>query len=165
MGAAPASALTRAHFSLPGEREWGVAEHSDGVFFVESASERVGPFPSEAAHREADRQNEYELLLMLAEAVLATQGEPGLARLSAEPRFATACDPPLAAAIALLHERGDYDECTETERGPVVRIDRFLALLEPGGVVVRECDSPAAAEDYFANWHLHELERDPCEEG
>lgn len=149
MGAAARRDLTRAAFSVPEMREWGVAEHSDGVFFAESGTHRVGPFPAEAAHREAARQNEYELLIALAEAMLETEGEPELARLVAEPRFAGAHDPRLAAAIAVLYERGEYDECTETERGAVVLVDRFLALFEPSGVVVREYDSPADAEPNF----------------
>jgi hypothetical protein len=149
MGAAAHRDLTRASFPVPEGREWGVAEHSDGVFFAESGTHRVGPFPAEAAHREANRQNEYELVIALAEAMLEAEGEPELARLVGEARFAAAYDPRLAAAIAVLHERGEYDECAETERGAVVFIDRFLALLEPGGVVVREYDSPADAEPNF----------------
>jgi hypothetical protein len=149
MGAAERPDLTRASFSVPEGREWGVAEHSDGVFFAESGTHRVGPFPAEAAYREAARQNEYELVIALAEAMLEAEGEPELARLVSEPRFAGAGNPRLAAAIAVLHERGEYDECAETERGPVVLVDRFLALFEPGGVVVREYDSPAEAEPNF----------------
>lgn len=45
------SRLTRASFSLPGEREWVAVEHSDGVYFVESTTHRIGPLPAEAAHR------------------------------------------------------------------------------------------------------------------
>lgn len=149
MGAAARRDLSRAAFPVPERREWGVAEHSDGVFFAESGAHRVGPFPTEGAHREANRQNEYELVIALAEAMLEAEGEPELARLVGEARFAAADDPRLAAAIAVLHERGEYDECAETERGAVVLVDRFLALFEPGGVVVREYDSPADAEPNF----------------
>ncbi len=127
----------------------GVAEYSAGVFFAASGTHRVGPFPAEAAHREAARQNEYELLIALVEAMLETEGKPELARLVAEPRFAGAHDPRLAAAIAVLHERGEYDECAETECGPVVLVGRFLALFEQGGVVVREYDSSGDAEHNF----------------
>lgn len=139
--------FTRASFAFPGEREWGVAEHSDGIYFAESASERVGPFPAEAAHREAARRNEYELLIALAEAMLATDGT--LRRLAGESRFASAFDPLLGAALTVLYERGEYDEAVETERGPVVLVDRFLALAEPAGVVVREYDTPDEAERNF----------------
>lgn len=149
MGAAERPDLTRAAFSVPEGREWGVVEHSDGVFFAESGTHRIGPFPAEAAHREAARQSEYELVIALAEAMLEVEGEPELACLVSEPRFAGAHDPRLAAALAVLHERGEYDECAETERGPVVLVDRFLALFEPGGVLVREYDSPSDAEPNF----------------
>jgi hypothetical protein len=149
MGGAARRDLTRATFPVPEGREWGVAEHSDGVFFAESGTHRVGPFPAEAAHREAARQNEYELVIALAEEMLEAEGESVLARLAGEPRFARAHDPRLAAAIAVLHERGEYDECAETERGAVVLVDRFLALFEPDGVVVREYDSPADAKPNF----------------
>lgn len=149
MGGPTCPDLTRARFSVPDGREWGVAEHSNGVFFAESGTHRVGPFPAEAAHREAARSNEYELVIALAEAMLEAEGEPELARLLAERRFAAALDPRLAAAIAVLHERGEYDEVAQTERGPVVLADRFLALFEPGGVVVREYDSSADAEVNF----------------
>lgn len=104
MGAAAHRDLTRAAFPVPEGREWGVVEHSDGVFFAESGTLRVGPFPAEAAHREANRQNEYELEIALAEAMLEAEGEPELARLVGEARFATAHDPRLAAAIAVLQE-------------------------------------------------------------
>jgi hypothetical protein len=149
MAASSRPELTRASFSLPGEREWVALEHHDGVYFVESATHRIGPLPAEAAHREAARQNEGELIVALADAVLAAEGGRELDELAGEPRFATAFEPRLAAAIAVLHERGEYDECAETERGPVVLIDRFLALLEPGGVLLREYDTPAEAEANF----------------
>ena len=149
MGDATRRNLTPGSFALPDGREWGVAEHSDGVFFAESGTHRVGPFPAEAAHREAVRQNEYELVIALAEAMLEAEGEPELARLVGESRFAGAHDPRLAVAIAVLHERGEYDECAETEREAVVLVDRFLALFEPDGVLVREYDSPADAETSF----------------
>jgi hypothetical protein len=149
MGGTSRSAPTRANFSPPGEREWGVTEHSEGVFFAQSGSERVGPFPAEAAHREVKRQNEYELIVALAEAFLAAEGARELVRIATELRFATAFDRRLAAAIVVLHEREEYDDVAETERGPVVLVDRFLALLEPRGVVVHEYDSPADAEVNF----------------
>ncbi len=141
--------LTRANFSLPSQREWIVLEYSDGVYFAESATHQIGPFPAEAAYREAARQNEGELIVALAEAILAVEGGPDVAQLAAEPRFATAFDRLLAAAIAVLHERGEYDECAETERGPVVLVDRFLGLLEPGGTLLGEYDTPAEAEANF----------------
>lgn len=149
MGAKRRPELTRSSFSLPGEREWGVAEHSEGVFFAESGSHRIGPFPAEAAYREATRQNEGELIVAVAEAMLAAEGGPELAELAGEPRFEAAEGRWLAAAIAVLYERGEYDECADTERGPVVLVDRFLALLEPGGVLLREYDTPAEAEANF----------------
>jgi hypothetical protein len=110
---------------LPIEREWGVAEHADGVFFAESGSHRIGPFPAEAAHREADRQNESELVIALAEAMLEAEGEPELARLVPEVRFAGAHDPRLAAALAVLHERGEYDSPADAE-------PNFEVLCEEG---------------------------------
>lgn len=149
MGAKRHPTLTRATFSPPAEREWGVAEHSEGVFFAESASHRIGPFPAEAAHREASRQNEGELILALAEAMLAAEGGPELAELVGEPRVGAAEGRWLAAAIAVLHERGEYDECAGTGRGPVVLVDRFLGLLEPCGALLREYDTPAEAEANF----------------
>ncbi|MBS1895480.1 MAG: hypothetical protein JST59_29625 [Actinobacteria bacterium] len=127
----------------------GVAEHSDGVFFAESGTHRIGPFAFEAAHREAARLNEYEVVIALAEAMLEAKGELGLAGLVVEPRFAGAVDPRLGAAIAVLHEHGEYDACAETGYGPVVLVDRFLAVLERGGVVVHEYDSPSQAEANF----------------
>lgn len=149
MGGKSRLELTRASFSLPGEREWVVLEHSEGVFFAESATHRIGPFPCEAAYREAARQNEGELIVSLSEAILAAEGDLELDQVSAEPRFATAFERRLAAAIAVLHERGEYDDCEETERGPVVLVDRFLALLEPGGVALREYDTPDEAKANF----------------
>lgn len=145
----PRPELTRASFPLPGEREWVALEYHDGVYFVESATERIGPLPVEAAHREAARQNEGELIVALAEAMLGAEGGPELDEVAGEPRFATASERRVSAAIVVLHERGEYDECAETERGPVVLVDRFLALLEPGGVLLREYDTPAEAEANF----------------
>jgi len=152
----PRPELTRASFSLPGEREWIALEYHDGVYFAESATHRIGPLPAEAAHREAARQNEGELIVALVEALLAAEGGSELDELADEPRFATAFDRRLAAAIVALHEDGAYDECAETEHGPVVLVDRFLALLEPGGVLLREYDTPAEA---VANFEVL------CEEG
>ena len=149
MGAKRHPELTRASFSPPDGREWVVLEHSEGLFFVESRTHRIGPFPAEAAYREAVRQNEGERILALAEAMLAAEGGPELEEVAAEPRFATASERALAAAIAVLHERSEYDEWAETERGPVVLVDRFLALLEPGGVLLREYDTPDVAATNF----------------
>lgn len=72
-GAPPPS---RRSFSPPADREWAAREHSEGVYFAESATERVGPFPAEAAEREATRRNEYELVAALAR-VLRREGGGG----------------------------------------------------------------------------------------
>jgi len=149
MAAATKAGLTRASFALPGERSWGAAEHSDGVCFAESAAERVGPFPAETAHREAVRRNEYELVIALAEAMLAPNGVSELERLASKPRFAIAFDPLLAAALTVLYERGEYDEAVETEDGPVALVDRFLVSIELAAVLVREYDTPREAEHSF----------------
>lgn len=146
MGGKAHPRMSRASFSLPSEREWIVLEHSEGVYFAESATHRIGPFPAEAAHREAVRQNESELIVALAEAMLAAEGGPELDRVADERRFVSASERRIAAAIAILYERGEYDGCEETEHGPVVLVSRFLALFEPSGVALREFDTADEAE-------------------
>ncbi len=147
---------SRTHLEPPPERVWGVVEHSDRVFYVESAKERIGPFPAEAAHREADRQNEYELVIAVARAMLGSADPDALEKVAAQSRFEGAFDPLLAAALHELYSCGECDESCETAAGPVAIIDRFLLLVEPTGVAVREYDSP---EDAIPNFEVL------CEEG
>jgi hypothetical protein len=148
-GTAGALAPDRRSFSLPGDREWAPREHSEGVYFAESATERIGPFPAEAADREVARQNEYELVVALASALHREAGGTALEELAAESRFDRCEDRLLGAALFVLVASEDFDERAETSRGPVVLIDRFLVLIEPEGVVVREYDSAAQAEPNF----------------
>lgn len=147
---------TRAGFAIPGDREWAAVEHSDGVYFAESASERVGPFPAEGAQRQAVRQNEYELVIALARATAEGSAEGSLDERATQHRFSGTFDPLLAAALSELHRRGEYDEQARTERGPVALIDRFLLLDEADGVEVREYDAP---EEALSNFEVL------CEEG
>lgn len=141
---------TRDTFEVPPDRAWVPMEHSEGVYFVESARERVGPCPLEDARREASRLNEYELVIALAEAIRAGERGSDLDRLAGEERFAGAADPMLAAALVVLHERSESDEAVEiTEELQGVQIGRFLALVGTSHVRVDEYDTPDAAGLHF----------------
>jgi hypothetical protein len=149
MGGAADAGLTRAGFSPPEGRDWGPVEASEGVWFAQSGDGRVGPFAREGAVREAERRNEYEVVVDLAAAILAAEGRPGLGALAAGPRLARAHDRRLAAAIEVLHRRGEHDGCADTRLGPVVLVGCVVAQLGPGGVVVQGHDDPAEAERNF----------------
>jgi hypothetical protein len=53
-----------------GDWLWGAREHSDGVFYVENPSERVGPFPRDDAEADAERRNREEQAQAYRDALL-----------------------------------------------------------------------------------------------
>lgn len=45
------------HYFAESEGRWTPVEHHEGVFYLESAGRRIGPYSREEAHTEAERLN------------------------------------------------------------------------------------------------------------